>query len=608
MDPLGRFAFVANGGGVSPYKLSATTPGALDPVGLVAAGGIPNSIAVDPTGRFVYVASQVSNGVSQYSINATTGALTALAPSFVATAVAPLGIGIDPSGRNLYVVGAGATSNVLGFTIGANGTLSAFASGPVPAGTDPRAITFDAAGRFAYVTNQTSNDVTVFQVAANGVLSLPVAAATQGSQTWTAAVEPSGKFAYAVNQGSGDVTLFRVNQTDGSLSRQGSVAARFSPGSIAFTRGTSPVSYTPHFAYTANLGSNDVSAFQINSTSGAPTLITNPPISSGGAKPFPVAADPSGRFLYVGHEGIDAASTTVAAFTINASSGALTAAGIPVQTGGINADGLTVDPSGRFVYVGNVNVASNSVSAFAITLSTGALIAVGAPSGTGGQQPFSPVVDPSGRFLYTANFASANVSGFRIDPATGALSALIPSQTFALTNAQSPFALVVSPSARFVYVANFIDPNSVTGTGNISVFAINLASGALSEIGGSPYPTGPSPRSIAIHPSGRFLYVGNEATNSTVTAYQADPSTGVLSQITGSPFAVGGALRPITVDPSGRFLYVGRTGSASVSAFAIDPTTGALVLPEIGGAPVPTGNGVTTGISPFTITTTGSIQ
>ena len=96
--------------------------------------------------------------------------------------------------------------------------------------------------------------------------------------------------------------------------------------------------------------------------------------------------------------------------------------------------------------------------------------------------------------------------------------------------------------------------------------------------------------------------------DSTVHAYQVDPSTGVLTLVTGSPFAVGGGPRPLTVDPSGRFLYVARTGAAGVSAFAIDQTTGALVLPEIGGAPVPTGDGITTGISPFGITTIGTIQ
>jgi 6-phosphogluconolactonase (cycloisomerase 2 family) len=502
----------------------------------------------------------------------------------------------------VYVALRGAaTSNVLGYTIGANGALTPFPSGPVSAGNAPRSIGFDPSGRFVYVANETSGDVSVFTITAGGVLS-PGASAAAGNLPWTAAVDPSGAFAYAVNQGSGEVTMFRINSTDGTLSKTGSVAARFSPGSIAFTRGTSAVSYTPRFAYTANLGSTpgDISAFRIDAGSGALTLIGTP-VASGGTQPFPIAAHPSGRFLYVGHQGSD----DVAAFSINATTGALTAIGTPVATGGADADGLTVDPSGRFAYAGNVDganpgtPANQTISLFSIDATTGAIATVGSPVASGGLQPFSPAVDPSGRFLYTANFNSANVSAFRINPANGVLSA-ITGQPFSVTVASGPFSLVVSPSGRFVYVAN-------KSTSNVSVFAINLADGSLSEISGSPYAAGSGPRSIATHPSGRFVYVDNE-NDSTVHAYQVDPSTGVLTLVTGSPFAVGGGPRPLTVDPSGRFLYVGRTGAGGVSAFAINQTTGALVLPEIGGAPAPTGDGVNTGISPFGITTTGTIQ
>jgi 6-phosphogluconolactonase (cycloisomerase 2 family) len=480
--------------------------------------------------------------------------------------------------------------------------LTAFPSGPVSAGSTPRSISFDPSGTHVYVANETSADVTVFAIGSNGVLSSPVSAPTLGSLTWTAALDPSGQFAYAVNQGSADVVMFSVNATNGTLSKSGSVAARFSPGAIAFTRGTSPVSYTPRFAYTANLGSTpgDISAFRIDAGSGALTLIGTP-VASGGTQPFPVAAHPSGRFLYIGHQGSD----DVAAFNVDTTTGALTAIGIPVPTGGADANGLAVDPSGRFAYAGNVDganpgtLANQTISTFAINPTSGAIATVGAPVQSGGLQPFSPAVDPSGRFLYTANFNSANVSAFRINPATGALAA-ITGQPFSVTAASGPFSLAVSPSGRFVYVAN-------KSTSNVSVFAISLGDGSLSQISGSPYPAGAGPRSIAAHPSGRFVYVDNE-NDSTVHAYQVDPSTGVLTLVTGSPFAVGGGPRPLTVDPSGRFLYVARTGAAGVSAFAIDQTTGALVLPEIGGAPVPTGDGITTGISPFGITTIGTIQ
>jgi DNA-binding beta-propeller fold protein YncE len=43
----------------------------------------------------------------------------------------------------------------------------------------------------------------------------------------------------------------------------------------------------------------------------------------------------------------------------------------------------------------------------------------------------------------------------------------------------------------------------------------------------------------------------------------------------------------IAVDPTGKFAYAPNIDASTVSAFAIDPTSGALTL--LGGAPVPTG-------------------
>src|SRR5262249_28570908 len=175
------------------------------------------------------------------------------------------------------------------------------------------------------VANEPSADVSVFRITANGVLSPVATAATQGVSTWSAVLEPSGKFAYAVNLGSNDVVLYSVNATDGTLSKSGSFAARFNPGLIAFTRGASPVSYTPRFAYTANLGSSDISVFRIDAGSGALTL-TGTPVASGGSGPFQVVTDPAARFLYVGNQN----SNDVSAFRIDSASGALTSVGTPV--------------------------------------------------------------------------------------------------------------------------------------------------------------------------------------------------------------------------------------------------------------------------------------
>jgi 6-phosphogluconolactonase (cycloisomerase 2 family) len=65
----------ADSGDVSMYTINATT-GALTSIGTIAAGTLPKSVAVDPSGKFAYVANNFSNSISMYTVDATTGALT----------------------------------------------------------------------------------------------------------------------------------------------------------------------------------------------------------------------------------------------------------------------------------------------------------------------------------------------------------------------------------------------------------------------------------------------------------------------------------------------------------------------------------------------------
>jgi len=79
-EPSGRFAYVSAGsnpGTLLAYSIDQTT-GALTSIGSVPLGTTPFGMAIDPTGRFVYVANRNSHNVSAYAINPRTGALTAV--------------------------------------------------------------------------------------------------------------------------------------------------------------------------------------------------------------------------------------------------------------------------------------------------------------------------------------------------------------------------------------------------------------------------------------------------------------------------------------------------------------------------------------------------
>jgi 6-phosphogluconolactonase len=51
-----------------------------------------------------------------------------------------------------------------------------------------------------------------------------------------------------------------------------------------------------------------------------------------------------------------------------------------------------------------------------------------------------------------------------------------------------------------------------------------------------------------------------------------------LTEIADSPFPAGDEPVSITVDPTGKFVYVANYGSNNVSAYTINPATGALTI------------------------------
>ena len=99
-------------------------------------------------------------------------------------------------------------------------------------------------------------------------------------------------------------------------------------------------------------------------------------------------------------------------------------------------------------------------------------------------------VDATGKFAYVANEMSNNVSGYTINPTTGALTA-ISGSPFPLFPGIRPFSVTADPTGKFVYVANF-------NSDNVSGFAIDPSTGALTAISGSPFAAGDGPRFVAV--------------------------------------------------------------------------------------------------------------
>lgn len=166
VDPTGQFLYLPNSlqQNVSQFSIDAAT-GALTSVNLPApAGAGPFAAAVDPTGRFVYVANRGSNDVSPYSIDANTGQLSAVA-SAISVGALPSSLIVDAQGRSLYVLAEGSevqaiTRHLINLNpLDANpdGSLFTLADFNLPGG--PRWVDLDGPGENLFVTLTNSGEV-----------------------------------------------------------------------------------------------------------------------------------------------------------------------------------------------------------------------------------------------------------------------------------------------------------------------------------------------------------------------------------------------------------------------------------------------------------------
>src|ERR1700722_17473605 len=192
---------------------------------------------------------------------------------------------------------------------------------------------------------------------------------------------------------------------------------------------------------------------------------------------------------------------------------------------------------------------------------------VGCGGGSSSGIGTAPPPPAPSEFLYATS--NADVLVFSVDTSTGALT-LEPNGP----SAPGGFGIAATPSASFLYSSN-------DTAGGVAGFSISQT-GALSAVDGSPFllPNDPpysnlsNVDSLAMHPSGQFLYAPDPPTND-VVAFAVDNTTGVLT-----PFPAGTQPEQVVVTPSGQFLYVSdddtSASAGGIWAFTINSSTGSL--------------------------------
>jgi len=283
IDPAGRFAYVAspyltlNSGYVSAYQIDPTSGRLRGNANSPFLLGSCLGIAINSTGRFAYFA-EVPSQVRAFDLDQ--GSLTTEIPGspygFGGQGF-PLDIKVDPSGHNLLYV-LNSDLGIYGYKINsATGELTLIQGSPFPGSQDAYSFGLDPQSKFLYAANPSLRTVSVFRIdSASGQLTeIPGSHVAAGSEPLSVIVGLSGKFVYVADTGSDQVMVYTVNAATGALTFTSSF----------FRLGSSPLFVTMEptgkFAYVTNIGSADISICAINPSTGALTQINESPLSFG---------------------------------------------------------------------------------------------------------------------------------------------------------------------------------------------------------------------------------------------------------------------------------------------------------------------------------------
>src|ERR1700687_2300301 len=191
------------------------------------AGCSTNSRSATTGTSYLYVTAQANTTISAYTVTQSTGALTSNGNA-VATGSVPSAIAVTPSGSALFVANSGANS-ISSYSINSDASLTAV-SGTTATGTTPTALAIDPGGKFLFVANQASSSISVFSINGTGLTPAPGSPFTtipvglsypNGTLPAAVAVSGSGKFLYVANQLANFVSAFAINSTSGALTPLG---------------------------------------------------------------------------------------------------------------------------------------------------------------------------------------------------------------------------------------------------------------------------------------------------------------------------------------------------------------------------------------------------
>ena len=341
---------------------------------------------------FVYVSDAEDAAIDAYTMNAKTGALSSIGKTAAGKTVMPMAL--SPNKKFIYAVVRSQPTRVLTYVIdGKTGALTQKAMAPLP--DSMPYVSTDRSGRFLLTASYGGDKIAVSPIGADGLVTAEaIQVLPTGRNAHSILVDRTNRFAYSANLGANQVLQFAFDAKTGKLTPLDPPAVKPEPGHgprhLAFSNDNK-------FLYVLNELSGHVTQYAIDGVKGTLKLVASVPSvppelgMKWGQPQAPVGAAPAGT--------------------------APAAAPKPDEKPPIWAADLRFTPNGKFLYTTERN--TNKIALFRVAPRTGKLTYV--TNFATERQPRGINIDPSGRYLVASGEKSDSIAVYRINQATGKL-------------------------------------------------------------------------------------------------------------------------------------------------------------------------------------------
>src|SRR4051812_2236730 len=222
-------------------------------------------------------------------------------------------------------------------------------------------------------------------------------------------------------------------------------------------------------------------------------------------------------------------------------------------TASVSTTADPTSPIGTYPIVATLIDPTNKLGNYAVTINNGTL--------TVNPAPLSVTVANASRLFGTPN-----------PPFSGIITGIKNGDP--ITATYSTTAIASSPAGTYPITATLVDP-----AGKLGNYTVTSTDGTLT---------------VNAAPTANFLFVNNQAATGNSIAGYSVAVDGTLTALAGSPVATGGlganaacsSVNRLALSAGNNLLFVSNGGDQTISAFAIDPTSGALTA---AGSPLASG-------------------